>query len=163
MRRLIQWVQCITMIISYLPCDQRILPALDNKLYQRATIIQLRTYHTRIQPRQPILSFAHTIWLNLVQIRFKQLRRLNGLADSPNKENVWVLKTGFLEANFLTLFTFSILIVQSTCLTVKTSSLETIYHMHWGNQGNNKYLLVAFFLAKVVSLTWEVLSSKALA
>ena len=61
-----------------------------------------------------------------MQIRFKQWRRLNGLADSRNKENVWVLKTGYLAVHSLTLFAFSILLSQSTYFTVKPPrSLQT--------------------------------------
>lgn len=66
-----------------------------------------------------------------MQIIFKQLRRLNGLADSLNNENVWVLKTGYLAAHFLTLFAFSILLSQSTYFTVKPpSSLQTTSTKH---------------------------------
>ena len=61
-----------------------------------------------------------------MQIRFKQLRRLNGLEDSRNNENVWVLKTGYLAAHFLTLLAFSILLGKSTYFTVNTRrSLQT--------------------------------------
>lgn len=67
-----------------------------------------------------------------MQVRLKQLRCLNGLADSRNDENVWVLKTGYLAAHFLTLFAFSILLSQCTYFTVKpprslhTSSVKHI-------------------------------------
>ena len=64
-------------------------------------------------------------------IRFKQWRRLNGLADSRNKENVWVLKTGYLAVLSLTLFAFSILLSQSTYFTVKPPrSLQTRFVKH---------------------------------